>query len=133
MYSKGDAEMTNQSYEIGNERNIYGKCTKYMYHHVMFTMNNGSSFDGIVESVEPDRITVLVGEDTQDPGSLDLANRQYNGYDNDNDDYGYGYGRPRRRYRRFRRQVLPLATIAALSLLPYISPYPYYPPYYPYY
>jgi hypothetical protein len=105
-------------------RHLYGKCTKFMYHHVMLTMKNGRSLDGIVEDVGLDSVTVLVGEDASEPESVREEDRQY---------YGYGYGHPRWRFRRFRRLVLPLAAIAALSLLPYVSPYPYYPPYYPYY
>lgn len=103
-------------------RNLYDKCQKYLYHHVTLTMSNGSSFDGIIEDMGNDQITVLVGEDVMERESDELDDRQF---------YG-GYGRPRRRrFRRFRRQVLPLAFLTALSLLPYS--YPVYPPYYPYY
>ncbi|MGM0876332.1 MAG: hypothetical protein ACQEWV_16555 [Bacillota bacterium] len=133
--------MTVERYEYHNEsdytRNLHGKCKKYMYHHVILTMTDGSSFDGIIEDVSGDRITVLMGEDTAERESDELEDRQFGyGYDYD---YGYGYGRPRRRFRRFRRQVLPLALLTALSLLPYAYPYPYpypypyYSPYYPYY
>ncbi len=108
-------------------RNLQGQCKQYMYHHVVLSMTDGRTFDGIIENVGNDRVTVLVGEDVMEretEGEEDF--RYYGGY-------GYGYGRPRRRFRRFRRDVFPLATLAALALLPYAAPYPYYPPYYPYY
>lgn len=128
--------MTVESFEYHNEldysRNLHDKCHKYMYHHVTLTMADGSSFDGIIEDVDRDQITVLVGEDVMERESDEFDARQY---------YGYGYGRPRRRFRRFRRQIFPLAALTALALLPYVYPdpypypypYPYYPPYYPYY
>ncbi|KAB7705635.1 hypothetical protein F9802_13980 [Bacillus aerolatus] len=120
--------MTTESHEYHSEsdytRNLHEKCQKYMYHHVVLTMTDGSSFDGIIEGIDDDRITALVGEDVMERESDELEDRQY---------YG-GYGRPRRRrFRRFRRRFIPLAALAALSLLPYAYPSPYYYPYYPYY
>jgi len=107
-----------------DSRNLHGECEKYMYHHVVLTLADGNSVDGIIENVSGDRITVLVGED--------VLERESDEFELEERYYGYG-GRPRRRFRRFRRQVLPLALLASLSLLPYAYPYPYYPPYYPYY
>ncbi|MFD1040441.1 small nuclear ribonucleoprotein [Virgibacillus byunsanensis] len=102
-------------------RNLEDDCRRYMYHHVVLTFSDGSSVDGIIEDVDGNRVTVLVGEDVMEREDNELDDRQF-----------YGYGRPRRRFRRFRRQFLPLAALTALSLLPY-APYPYYyPPYYPY-
>jgi len=103
-------------------RNLQNQCTKYLYYHTTLTMTDGSSFDGIIENVDNDVITVLVGEDIVE---MEIENqsgqqRQY-----------YGYGNPRRRFRRFRRQTFPIRTLATLALLPYIAPPPY--PYYPYY
>lgn len=109
---------------------LHDQCQKCLFYHTTLTMTDGSTFDGIVENVDKDRIIVLVGEDVleQDDENNSDQQRQY-----------YSHGRrPRRRHRRFRRQAFPLATLAALSLLPYpyvAPPYPYYPynPYYPYY
>ncbi|WP_338788837.1 small nuclear ribonucleoprotein [Metabacillus sp. FJAT-53654] len=108
-------------------RNIHGKCKSYMYHHVVLTMQDGSSFDGIIEGVDDNGVSVLVGEDAMEQERDDFEDQRYGGYG--------GYGGPRRRFRRFRRQFFPIAALAALSLLPYAYPYPYpyYPPYYPYY
>jgi len=111
---------------------LHEKCKRCMYYHAVLTMTDGSTMDGIIENVEPDRIIVLVGEDVMEQGNNNQPNeqRQY---------HNYNYNRPINRYRRFRRQAYPLANLAALSLLsyPYIAqpPYPYYSyyPYYPYY
>ena len=105
---------------------LHDECKRCLYYHTTLTMTDGSTFDGIIENVDTDRIIVLVGEDVMEEESENQSDeqRQY-----------YGYGRPRRRFRRFRRKAFPLATLAALSLLPYpyiAPPYPYYP-YYPYY
>ncbi len=97
--------------QYGDTRTLHDECKKHMYYHVAFTMRDGSSFDGIIENVGMDGISVLVGEDVMEQNEND--NRQY---------YG-GYGRPRRRFRRFRRQFFPFAALAALSLFPYIYPY----------
>ncbi|WP_299094888.1 hypothetical protein [uncultured Metabacillus sp.] len=112
-----------------DQRNLHDKCKRYMYHHVMMTMNDGSTFDGIIEDVNENGMTVLVGEDATEREDLE-EDRQFYGYG-----YDYNYGRPRRRFRRFRRRFFPIAALAALALLPYVYPYPYpyYPPYYPYY
>ncbi|RXI96273.1 hypothetical protein DS745_21300 [Anaerobacillus alkaliphilus] len=101
-------------------------CHKYLNYHCSFTIADGSTFDGIIENVGQDGVTVLVGEDVMDEPEQRENERQYYGYG-----YDYGYGRPRRRFRRFRRQVYPFPALATLALLPYIFPQPY--PYYPYY
>lgn len=111
-------------------RNLHDQCVKLMYHHVVLTMNDGSQHDGIIEAVDRDNMTVLVGEDLPEGEVNGLATRQYGGF-GDYDDYGYGYGRPRRRFRRFRRRRFPLPYLTAIALLPYVLPTPY--PYYPYY
>ncbi|MGP4060426.1 hypothetical protein [Halobacillus sp. H74] len=116
--------------QYGETRNLHDKCKKYMNYHVTLTMTDGSSFDGIIDDVGRDRFDVLVGEDAREPEIENEGDtRQF---------YG-GYGQARRRFRRFRRRNFPLASLAALALLPYVSPYPYpyqypyYPqPYYPY-
>ena len=106
----------------GNLQELQDECNKHMYYHITITMTDGDTFDGIIENVDKDRITVLVGEDAPEPGyenQLDQK-RQY-----------YHHGGPRRRFRRFRRKFFPLSSLATIALLPYIAPPPY--PYYPYY
>ena len=105
-----------------SSKDLHDECEKYLYYHATLTMADGNTFDGIIENVDQDRITVLVGEDVMDgqSGSQFDQQRQYQ-----------GYGNPRRRFRRFRRRNYPLSNLVALALLPYIAPPPY--PYYPYY
>lgn len=113
-------------------QSLHDQCQKCLYYHTILTMTDGSTLDGIIENVDKDRIIVLVGEDVMEQEDENEAEadqqRQY---------YGYGHRpRRRRRHRRFRRKAYPLATLAALSLLPYpyiAPPYPYYNAYYPYY
>ncbi|WP_407269658.1 hypothetical protein [Radiobacillus sp. PE A8.2] len=110
--------------QFDDTRNLHDQCKKMMYYHVTITMHDGNTLDGIIENVERDNVTVLVGEDV-------MENNEDMRYG------GYGFGGPRRRYRRFRRRQFPLAGLTTLALLPYLAqPYPYYPspyPYYPYY
>jgi len=99
-------------------QNLHDECKRCLYYHTTLTMTDGSTMDGIIENVDPDRIIVLVGEDVmeQDGENQSDGQRQY-----------HSLNRPRRRFRRFRRRAFPLANLAAISLLPY--PYIYQPPY----
>ncbi|RDY22386.1 hypothetical protein CHF27_013775 [Romboutsia maritimum] len=99
-----------------NIQNLYDECKRLKSYHTIFTMKDGSVFDGIIESVDQDCVIVLVGEDVMDEEFENQYNQQRQ------------YGRPRR-FRRFRRRSFPLATLIALSLLQY----PYYAPPYSYY
>ncbi|WP_181350676.1 hypothetical protein [Thalassobacillus sp. CUG 92003] len=98
----------------GQMNPIHDQCKRYTYYHVIISMSDGNSVDGIIIDVDDHSITVLVGEDVEHE-----EERQF---------YG-GYGR--RRARRFGRRTFPLAALTALALFPYFTPY--YPPYYPYY
>ncbi len=111
-------------HEQSNKKPSYDQCHKMKDYHVMVTMEDGRSFDGIIIEVSNNNVTMLISEDVMvGENESDSEQRQY------------GYGR--RRFRRFRRSVLPLAGITALALFPYFArPYPYYYPYpypYPYY
>lgn len=96
-------------------------CTTHMYRYVMVQTNDGMTYDGIIESVDNDNVylAVPVGEAEARQPVYGTPGYGYGGYG-----YGYpgyypgypGYYVPRR---RFRRTVLPLATLLALSLLPY--------------
>ncbi|WP_419726999.1 hypothetical protein [Terrisporobacter petrolearius] len=102
-------------------QNMHDECKRLMNYHTIFTMKDGNVFDGIIEGVEGDQVIVLVGEDVMEN---DVENQCGN-----KRQFG-----PPIKFRRFRRRFFPLATLAALSLLPYpyyAPPYPYYP-YYPY-
>ncbi|WP_244199484.1 hypothetical protein [Halobacillus trueperi] len=109
----------------GHTQPSYEQCNKMKYYHVMVQTKDGRSFDGVITDVNHDKMTILVSEDV-------MLDEDGNAMD---DQRQYGYGR--RRARRFRRQVLPLAGLATLALFPYLAnPYPYYYQYpygYPYY
>lgn len=112
--------MQSEGNNNSNLQDLYNNCKKMMNYHVVLRMKDGREFDGVIESVEPDSVNVLMGEDVilRD----DEQNRQMQ------------YNNPRR-FRRFRRTNFPLASLLALSLLPYpyyAPPYPYAQPY-PYY
>lgn len=88
-----------------DEYNLHDKCRRLMSYHVIFTMRDGSMFDGIIEDVDRDNVTVLMGEDmVEGEGN----NRQFGP----------------RRFRIYRRRDIPLSTLIGISLLvyPYIFP-----------
>ena len=89
---------------------LHDKCKKHAYYHVVVTMKDGSMHDGIIEDVDMDGVNMLVGEDVMED---DLEDQ----YDQERQYHMYGY--PRRRFRRFRRRRFPLASLLALSLLPF--------------
>ncbi len=111
-------------YQQGHMKPSYQQCNKMKYYHVMVKTQDGRTFDGIITDVDRDNMTILISEDVM---------VDENGNTSDERQYGYG----RRRARRFRREILPLAGLATLALFPYLArPYPYYYPYtypYPYY
>lgn len=100
-----------------------GLCKKYMNYHVMGELNDGSQFEGIIEDMDDEGVTMLVPEEVD----ADQVESRY-GYGGNYDDYDYdGYGRPRRRrHRRFRRQRFPFFLLRRLLLYPYYYPYPGY-------
>ncbi|MCF6136223.1 hypothetical protein [Pseudalkalibacillus berkeleyi] len=101
------------------EKEMYDMCKSYKMYHVLIETKDGEQFDAIVMDVKKDQVELLVPE-MMEPESYSRI------------------GEPNERqprYRRFGGLLLPLAGIAALSLIPYYRPYPYYGyPYpYPYY
>lgn len=113
---------------------MHDRCKKFMNYHVKFTMKDGSTFDGVIVNMEPDKIIALVGKDVIDKGDDDIKYNHKN-------QYRLVYGVPQPypiRYRYFGPQEFPVASLAALSLLsyPYFTPpypYNYYNPFYPVY
>ncbi|UJF35072.1 hypothetical protein [Paenibacillus hexagrammi] len=100
-----------------NKKEAQALCFNHMHRYVSVTMSDGAMFDGIVEHVDEDQLYLAVPVGNVDHEAMRaFAPYPYGGYP-----YGYpypypGYGFPRR---RFVRQVLPLAGLLALSLLPY--------------
>ncbi|MEF3302965.1 hypothetical protein [Paenibacillus sp. GYB003] len=94
---------------------IKAQCHKYMNYHVIAHGNDGSQFEGIIDGMDEEGVTMLVPED------VDGEEREFD----PRQPFGYG----RRRFRRFRRRRFPFFFFA----FPFFRPYPYYYPYYPYY
>lgn len=89
------------------DNNLHDNCIRLMSYHVIFTMRDGSIFDGIIEDVDRDNVIALVGEDMVEKEG-ESNNRQIGP----------------RRFRRYRRRVIPFSRLLGLSLLayPYIFP-----------
>lgn len=103
-----------------NMRDLQSKYKKYLYYNVTLIMSDGSIVDGMIENVEQDRITMLVGEDV-----MNLDDDE-DTYDENRQHGNVGFNRrPRGRFRRFRRRFFPFANVVALQLLPYIPPHPF--------
>lgn len=103
-----------------DSQSLHDDCKNCLNYHVILTMTDGSTLDGIIQEVNSDRVSVLVGEDVMD--QEDEARDSYR--------QPIGFGRPGRRFRRFRRRSLPLNRLAAIALLqyPYIMPpFPFFP------
>ncbi|WP_082235697.1 hypothetical protein [Halobacillus massiliensis] len=98
---------------------------KYKSFHVTATMEDGTSFDGIITDINGDEITFLRGEDV-------TVDKQGNEAGGEERKY-YPYGNGSWRSRRFTKVVVPLAALTTVSHYPYSTPYYPYFPYYPYY
>ncbi|MBB6623343.1 hypothetical protein [Clostridium gasigenes] len=110
----------NNYYRELQSLSLQDECKRCLNYHATLTMTDGSMFDGIIESVDADRVVVLVGEYVMEEDDENESDQQRQ------------YHNPRRRFRRFRRRAFPLNALVALSLLnyPYIAPpYTYYYPY----
>ena len=100
---------------------LYDKCKRFLYYHVIITLKDGSTFDGIIKNVEANHITVLIGKDIINTEYKKISDQQRQ-YDEDNHRI--------QRYRRFEPKDISLNDLTGLYLLPYpylTSQYPYYP------
>ena len=114
-----------------DSRSLYEECKKCQSYHAIIVMKDGSMCDGIIEEVNDDSVTILVGENVIEKECAEEANRQG----------PFGHGQPGG-FRRFRRRNFPMRNIDRVGPLryPYIIPpypiyqypYPYPYPYYPY-
>ncbi|SDQ88310.1 hypothetical protein [Virgibacillus salinus] len=112
-----------------NYQQMYELCKNHMHSYVLVEMNDGTKVDGIITGLDDEYVYVAVpiGQGDEQHANAypsDQQQRQfgfgypgygygvgYPGYG-----YGYGFGYPRR---RFRRLILPLAALTALSVLPW--------------
>ncbi|MBO8155589.1 MAG: hypothetical protein H0Z32_03920 [Bacillaceae bacterium] len=95
------------------KKHMQDQCKNYMLQYVVIEMNDGSSYDGIVEDMDDDHVIILIPEGDQDWGhhretEQNEEERQfgYGGFPGYGGGYGYGYGVPWR-FRRFRRYRFP--------------------------
>lgn len=128
---------------------IYDLCEENMNNYVLAHLNDGTQVDGIITDIDGDHVILAVPNImTDQPMARQIENnpeavrnRPYNpyynygpgagyyggyrprpGYPGGYGGYGYGpgyYGSPYQGGGRFRRLVLPLAAIAAISTLPW--------------
>jgi len=74
-------------------------------------MRDGTMMDGIIENVDPERVTMLMGEDVMEQDGEEQYGQQRQ------------FGRPRRRFRRFRRRHFPFRDLSRLFL--FFTPFPF--------
>lgn len=100
-------------------KHIYDLCKEHMHAYVLAEMADGSKIDGIVTGLDDEYVYFAVPLE-QNQISQDYPSPEYQrlfGYPG----YGYGFGYPGYGYPppRFRRLILPLAALTALSVLPW--------------
>ncbi|RDW19958.1 hypothetical protein [Oceanobacillus chungangensis] len=94
-------------------KHMYDLCKDHVHAYVYAEFQDGRAVDGIITGLDEEYVylAVPIEHNQQEQGNHDY-NRQF-GFPY----YGYpGYGIPRR---RFDRLILPLAALAAISLLPW--------------
>lgn len=108
-----------------DNNHIYDLCEDHMHAYVLAEMVDGSKVDGIITGVDDENVYFAVPLDSEFDTSgqnREVNERQFGGwhgggygggYNPGYPGYGYGY-RP-----RFRRLILPLTALAAISLLPW--------------
>ncbi|MEN1970326.1 hypothetical protein WMZ97_19915 [Lentibacillus sp. N15] len=118
---------------------VYETCKQHMHSYVLAEMVDGSKVDGIVTGLDEEYVYLAVplAQHEQDMHQMHehQQNRQVGfgygqpgGFGYPGGGFGYpggygypggGYGYPGGPRRRFRRLILPLAGLTALSLLPW--------------
>ncbi len=58
-----EMELKGNSNDNINMQQLYDDCKLMMNYHVVIRMRDGREMDGIIESVDPDSVNMLVGED----------------------------------------------------------------------
>ena len=106
--------------DYGGLQELYDECNSLMGNHITIVMKDGSTLDGMIEKVDANGITMLVGEDVMDDEEdMDQSMNQ------SNVQRQFGKGRRMRRHRRFRRRGFPFNSIK--RVFPIIYPYPFFP------
>lgn len=109
---------------------IYDLCKDHMHSYVLAELIDGTKVDGIVTGLDEEYVYIAVplekDEQHTQPEMMNHHDQQfrygfqgygYPGYGHPGYGHGHlGYGYPPR---RFRRMILPLAALTALSVLPW--------------
>jgi hypothetical protein len=133
------------SQDLNRTESMHQMCKQHMYYHVTIKTRDGQEIEGIITDLDKKNVYMMVPQNMmpaeeeqeslqstqQSPNPQQQSQQvQQRSQQNQRQWYGNPY------YRRYYRQIFPLASLVALSLYPYYHPYPYpyYPPYpYPYY
>lgn len=107
--------------DYGSLQELFDECKNLMEYHITVVMKDGSTVDGMIEKVDSNGITMLVGEDVMNEDNMNESN----------DERQYGKGGRMRRHRRFRRRGYPFNSIRRVFPIVYPYPFPYYP-FFPY-
>ncbi|SDJ87404.1 hypothetical protein [Sediminibacillus albus] len=109
-----------------SHHHIYEQCKAHMNAYVLAELNDGTKVDGIITDLDEDFVYLAIPIQAGSPEPMGhypyySEDRQfgfgYLGYGFPGYGYpGYGYGYPGQ---RFRRLVLPLTALVALSALPW--------------
>lgn len=112
-----------------NHKQIYDTCKNHMHAYVLIETADGQKYDGIITGLDDQHVYLAVplederGEERQFGSSYggsyyggSPGYGSYGGYGGYGGSPYYGSSYPPRRFRRF---VLPLTALAALSLLPW--------------
>ncbi|WP_284139436.1 hypothetical protein [Virgibacillus sp. LDC-1] len=111
-----------------DQKNIYKLCKEHMHSYVLVELHDGSTFDGIVTGLDEEYayFAVPISYNETDSPMVSAEESRFLGYGYPGFGFGYpgfygpfGYGGYGFYPRRFRRLILPLAAIVALSALPW--------------
>jgi len=110
-----------------DNKHMYDLCKQHMHSYVLAETHDGSKIDGIVTGLDEEYVYMAVPVDLSEEQGTFMTDHQtferqfgygYPGYGYPG--YGYGgYGGGYGPRNRFRRLVLPLAALTALSILPW--------------
>ncbi|GAA0433116.1 hypothetical protein GCM10008983_07200 [Lentibacillus halophilus] len=120
-----------------NQQHTYDMCKNHMHAYVLVEVNDGTQVDGIITGLDNDYVYMAVPIGQEPAYDSNWRPNEFDGFGYGYSGYGYGgypgYGYPGPGYggspgygyggnyrpRRFRRLVLPLAALTALSVLPW--------------
>ncbi|GGB39934.1 hypothetical protein F3157_07085 [Virgibacillus dakarensis] len=102
---------------------IYELCKDHMHSYVLAELVDGSKVDGIVTGLDDEYVYLAIPLEQYEHHTQPEMNHQNRQFGYGYPGYGYpgGFGYPGYGYppRRFRRLILPLAALTALSVLPW--------------